>query len=282
MSNSGSEFHDSLLEVAVFDGKYVDRTGKLVIDGDLYRGWDFSEGLAVAMRKGQKLWGYINTSGNFAISPRFESSLSDYLWPSSDGLARIKVKGRFGFIDHSGEFVIKPDLLDATNFTDGMARVVIAGPCVYLPDGPCADPEFVGGPGSTEHPLCKFAYIDKTGSMIGKMNFDAAREFSEGLAPVRLGEAWGFIDKTGAVVISPRFEDAEPFHSGLSRVRLNGLYGYANQSGNIAVRPRYIYAEDFSEGFAVVGDAEEYWYINQRENKHFTKDSIGQVPSSRA
>ena len=50
--NSGSEFHDGLLEAAGSNGKYVDRTGKLVIDTDLYRGWDFSEGLARRQRKG--------------------------------------------------------------------------------------------------------------------------------------------------------------------------------------------------------------------------------------
>src|SRR5271170_8140646 len=37
--NYGSEFHDGLLEVEVSDGKYVDRTGKLVIDKVFYRGW---------------------------------------------------------------------------------------------------------------------------------------------------------------------------------------------------------------------------------------------------
>jgi hypothetical protein len=45
--NYGSEFHDGLLEIAVSDGVYIDQTGKVVIDKGLYRGWDFSEGLAV-------------------------------------------------------------------------------------------------------------------------------------------------------------------------------------------------------------------------------------------
>jgi WG containing repeat len=88
------------------------------------------------MKDGDDLWGYINTSGEFAIPPRFESSLNDYVWPFSDGLARIEVNHRFGFINHSGEFVIKARLPDATDFSDGMARVVMEGPCTYFPDGP--------------------------------------------------------------------------------------------------------------------------------------------------
>jgi WG containing repeat len=268
-SNSGSEFHNGLLEVAASDGEYVDRTGKLVIDKGLYRGWGFSEGLAVAMRKGERLWGYINTSGEFAISPRFESSLSDYVWSFADGLARIKVKDKFGFIDHSGAFVIQPQLLNAIDFHDGMARVVTEGPCVYLPDGPCADPEFVGGRRTGPAASCKFTYIDKSGTMLTKERFDFARDFSEGLAPVRIGELWGYIDKMGSIVITPRFEDAESFHSGLSRIRMNGLYGYADKSGNIVVKPRQKHAESFSDGLAVVGDDLGYWYIDQHGNQTF-------------
>jgi hypothetical protein len=218
------------------------------------------------MRNGEHLWGYINTSGEFVISPQFESSLSDYVWLFSDGLAMIKVKDKFGFIDYSGGFVIKPELLDATDFSDGMARVVIEGPCVYFPDGPCgpSNPQFVGGREGSEHPLCKFTYIDKTGTVVTKARFDFARDFSEGLAPIRIGKLWGFIDKTGSMVITPRFEDAESFHSGLSRIQMNGLYGYANKSGNVVVSPQYKYAESFSEGFGVLGDEKGYWYINQR------------------
>ncbi|PWT79589.1 MAG: hypothetical protein C5B58_13170 [Acidobacteria bacterium] len=258
------EFHDGLLEIDVSNGKYVDRTGELVIDKGLFRGWDFSEGLAVAMRKNEDLWGYIDTSGQFAISPRFHWSQSDYVWPFTDGLAKIKVHDRYGFIDHSGEFVIQPHLPDATDFHDGMARVVMEGPCVYFPEGACGpfNPVFVGSRDKRETASCKFSYIDKKGNLVTKARFDDARDFSEGLAPVRIGALWAFIDKTGSMVIPPRFEDAEPFHSGLSRIRVHELYGYADQAGNIVIEPKYKEADDFSEGFAVVGDGFDYWYIN--------------------
>lgn len=68
------EFHDGLLEPRVADGIYFDPTGKKVIDKGFYRGWDFSGGLAVVMEKDGRKWGYINTRGEFAISPRFDSS----------------------------------------------------------------------------------------------------------------------------------------------------------------------------------------------------------------
>ena len=105
--NGGGEFHDGLLEIGVFDGVYVDTSGKKVIDKGLFRGWDFSEGLAVAMKKDGGTWGYINTKGEFAISPRFASSRMDYVWSFEGGFAKVEVAGKFGYIDHTGEFAIQ-------------------------------------------------------------------------------------------------------------------------------------------------------------------------------
>jgi hypothetical protein len=278
--NYGWEFHDGLLEVSASDGKYADRTGKVVLNPGLHRGWDFSEGLAVAMRKGEDVWGYIDTTGKFAITPQFSTSPNGYVYPFSDGVAKVEVKGRFGFIDRAGTFVIPPQLLDATEFVDGMARVVMEGHCVYFPEGGCgiANPRF---PGASRRdvsamgplPPCKFTYIDKSGTLITSQRFDSARDFSEGLAPVQAGKLWGFIDRTGLTVIPPKFEDARPFSSGLSRVLLGGKYGYADKIGTIVISPQFKEAESFSDGLAVVGDgAGRYWYINPGGQRSFPGD----------
>src|SRR5262249_15058671 len=155
-------------------------------------------------------WGYIDRSGEFAIQARF--AWGSDVWSFSDGLAMIKVKGKYGYIDHSGNFVIKPEFLDGIDFSDGMARVVTEGPCAYFPDGPCgfANRQHVGGRQQGAPTPCKFTYIDKTGRVITRERFDYARNFSEGLAPVRIGKLWGFIDKTGTLVVTTRFDDAEP------------------------------------------------------------------------
>ena len=142
--NGGSEFQDGLLEIGGSNGRYVDPSGRVVLDPGLHRGWDFSEGLAVAMRQAESLWGYINTKGAFAIPPRFETFPRGYVFSFSEGLAKVEVKGRVGFIDRSGRWVIEPRLLDATDFSDGRSRVVLEGPCVYLSEGPCPNPRFPG------------------------------------------------------------------------------------------------------------------------------------------
>src|SRR6266700_4468381 len=77
--NGGDEFHDGLLEIGVSDGIYANRRGNTVIDKGFYRGWDFSEGLAAAMPKDPRKWGFFYTLGEWAISPRFETYPNGYV-----------------------------------------------------------------------------------------------------------------------------------------------------------------------------------------------------------
>ena len=268
--NSGSAFHDGRLEIAASGGHYINAAGETVRDKNLEYGWDFSEGLAVAMRKGDNRWGYIDTSGEFVIAPRFAMSLNDSVDSFSDGLAKIRVRGKVGFIDRTGNLAIKPEFLRAGRFTDGMAWVISEGPCLYWTDGPCSSPVFVGNSERDTLTPCKFTYVDKAGRVITDDRFDAARDFSEGLAPVRMGTLWGFIDKSGALVIPPQFDDATPFSSSLARVRRNSLYGFVDKLGSLVIEAQFAHAGDFSDGLAPVNDADRrHWYIDRKGERAF-------------
>ena len=269
--NYGGEFHDGLMEIGASGGRYVDTTGRLVIDKGFYRGWDFSEGLAVAMQKDGEKWGFIDRTGQFAISPRFDTYPNGYPDSFSEGLAEIEVSQKVGYIDRSGEFVIKPQFLDGTRFHDSVARVVAEGPCMFLGDGPCPDFRVLPRSAKTDSqvPSCRFTFIDKSGKVISAIRYDGAKDFSEGLAAVRIGSDWGYIDKTTAIVIPPRFDEAEPFSNGLARVKKGSLYAYINGKGDFVIPLQFSWADDFSEGLAAVGKwsedgTGEFWYINQK------------------
>ncbi|HEX6182285.1 MAG TPA: WG repeat-containing protein [Pyrinomonadaceae bacterium] len=269
-SNYAGAFHDGLMEVGVSSGEYVDVTGKTVIKDELYRGWQFSDGLAAALKEDGGKWGYIDPTGKFAISPRFQGYPGGYVSPFSEGRAWIEVAGRYGFIDKTGEFVVRPVFLHAESFRDGMARVVVEGPCGYSGDGPCPDFRHLGGPArpGRKVPPCKFTFVDGSGSVL-KARFEAAKHFSEGTAPVKLGGKWGYADKSGRLVIEPQFDEAWPFSGGLARVRqgeLTGLFGYIDAQGKYVVPPRFNYADDFSEGLAAVGDRE---YADEPGNLYY-------------
>ncbi|KAK2618119.1 WG repeat-containing protein [Leptospira interrogans] len=94
--------------------------------------------------------------------------------------------------------------------------------------------------------------------------FDRAGKFSGDLAPVKMGNKWGFIDYTGTFVIPLQFEDAHSFSEGLAAVKVGGKWGYVDKTGKIAIRLRFNDADSFSEDLAVVEiKGEEYGYINK-------------------
>lgn len=86
-------------------------------DPGLYQGSDFP-------RDSRLRCGKMTTSGGRAH-------------PFSDGLARIEANRKTGFIGRTGEFVIPPRFLAALDFANGMARVVLEGPCTYGQTPPC-------------------------------------------------------------------------------------------------------------------------------------------------
>jgi hypothetical protein len=268
--NSGDEFHSGLLQTGVADGPYADKTGKIVLDKGYYRNWEFSEGLAVAMREDGGKWGYIDTTGEFVIGPRFDGYPHGYPYPFSDGLAMIEVGKRYGYIDRTGEFVIRPRFLKGSAFSDGMARVIVEGPCVYFDMGPCAEARRVGDDLGGTVAECKFSFIDRSGRVVTG-GYQQAKDFSEGLAAVAVGEKWGYIDKKGQVIIEPKFDEAEPFSDGLAKVKMGELFGYVDRGGAFLIPPQFEYADDFSEGLAVVGrwdeeraEFEDFYYIDKR------------------
>ena len=63
---------------------------------------------------------------------------------------------------------------------------------------------------------------------------------------------WGYINKKGGLLIEPIFDECKNFSNGLAVVRIKGKWGYINKTGNIIIAPEYQEAYDFSESLAVV------------------------------
>ena len=74
----------------------------------------------------------------------------------------------------------------------------------------------------------KIGFVDRTGRVVIKAQFDQVGDFHEGLARVMAGyphkgptdsqPGWGFIDKTGRYVIQPKLEAADDFVGGIAPV----------------------------------------------------------------
>lgn len=265
--HSGYMFVDGLLRVGP-DAQFADITGRIIIDKDYASAWDFSDGLAAASETVHGNWGFIDRSGAFAISPRFANYPTGYVFPFSDGMAMIDAGERYGYIDRSGEYVIKPRFLFGTSFTEGRAAVVIDGPCSYFGEEPCPDVRTFGGPTREKVGSCKFAIIDKAGTILSENRFDLVKDFSEGMAAVQVAGKWGYIDTSGKVVIEPQFEEVGSFSDGVAWIRRNNLYGFITPTGKLLAAPQFTDADDFADGLAPVStsanyDSRSYYYIDK-------------------
>jgi hypothetical protein len=72
----------------------------------------------------------------------------------------------------------------------------------------------------------------------------------------------GFINRQGAIVIKPNFEEVKNFSDGLAAVRVgdqaSGKWGFINMKGEFIIKPIFDQAHSFSEGFASVSSGGEY------------------------
>ena len=90
------------------------------------------------------------------------------------------------------------------------------------------------------------------GKFVINPQFDAAWEFSEGLAYIVINDKRGFIDTKGNIVINPQFDYVGPFSEGLAYIVINDKWGFIDTKGNIVINPQFDYTWKFSEGLADV------------------------------
>ena len=126
----------------------------------------------------------------------------------------------------------------------------------------------------------KWGFIDETGKIVIKPQFDFMRPFNEGVAAVNIGgkpvskEAlylgqggeWGYIDKTGKIVVSIQLADASDFSEGLAAVKLLNKWCYIEKTGKIVIHPLFDFAGHFSEGLAGVIIEKKLGYIDKSGN----------------
>ncbi len=122
----------------------------------------------------------------------YPSDISTWGKGFSEGLAKVSVNGKVGFINRNGKLVIPAKLRDAGSFRDGLAPF--------------------------EASNNKWGFIDKAGRIAIPATYDWAISFNEGLALVQLGKLWGYINRDGKYVVQPKFEEAESFSEGFAAI----------------------------------------------------------------
>lgn len=109
-------------------------------------------------------WGY-KQYNDLVILPKYQEAGA-----FQDGLAPVKLGGKYGYIDKEGQNVIPYKFEKASVFSEGLAMVRLNG---------------------------KVGYIDRYGKQVIPYKYSDGGDFIDGLAEVFFDGKYGFVDKTG-------------------------------------------------------------------------------------
>jgi hypothetical protein len=191
--------------------------------------------------------GYIDSTGQVVVKPKFDEA-----WRFSEGLAPVLINDKWGYVDEAGKLVMKPQFFDARPFYEGLALVGVFFKA-----------------GSRNGRIGNYGYIDKTGQLVIAPQFGVAFDFSDGLSRIQTEDYKnGYIDKTGRVV----FWDerlTEDFSNGLALFKTNSnmtdsMTGYLDKTGRVAIGARFDWGESFAEGLACVALNKQAGFIDTK------------------
>ena len=160
------------------------------------------------------------------INDKLIKSLNyQFVYPFSEGLAKVEADGRFGYIDKEGKEVVSPKYEDAEDFREGLAAVKADG---------------------------RYGYIDKEGKEVVSPKYEDVWDFREGLARVEADGKYGYIDKEGKEVVSPKYESAGDFSEGLAEVKADGKWGCIDKEGKEVISPKYEKSQYFGKNIELL------------------------------
>ena len=159
------------------------------------------------------------------------------------GYALVKLDGKWGAIDKTGEIVIQPQFDQVEDFIEGLKLVKLD-----------SKPEFTDKTGEIIIQP-QFEWIKDTIDMLKLVELDAksggiVKDFVDVLTLVELGRESGVIDKTNKVVVQPQFEWIKDFIDVLALIELGRKLGFIDETGKIIIQPQ---VEDSTKELTLVG-----------------------------
>ena len=128
-------FSEGLARIRI-NGKfgYIDKEGQIVIEPRYLDAGSFSEGLAYVKIDDGK-YGFIDKQGKMVIPPRYDLILAFTKFSEERacvGMGTKEFHELFGYIDKTGKMIIPPSFHWCDNFFEGLARIKFRGRIGYL------------------------------------------------------------------------------------------------------------------------------------------------------
>lgn len=171
--------------------------------------------------------------------------------------------GKYGYIDHQGKIVIRPQFYWGVDFWQGLAEVYVCGRTVSVDKNGIFHPRRIALAGelSPKRVGEKVGFEDGVGQFKIPAIFDEALPFSEGFAAVQVDNQWGFIDTTGQMVIRPRFAAAFYFREGVGTVDNEQGTVLIDKSGNV-ISSGYNTIDFIADGRAPVLRVDKWGFLD--------------------
>ena len=183
-------------------------------------------------------YGIIDTSGRIITEPMFEE-MPVY----GDGMFRVRIHGKYGFADTTGKVVIPANWEYAVAFSEGKAIV---------------------------SDNSNSSIIDKTGKVIASdlgPGTGMYRFFSNRARCRSLEGMYGYMDPAGRRIIPPLFDAADDFSEGVAIVSKEGFYGLIDTSGKFLIAPEYSFLYNLGDGLYKVQDREGKTGVTDKTGK---------------
>jgi len=243
----------------------------------------FKNGLAPFYDNGTYKFGYINTDGKYVIPPKFATAFS-----FKEGLALVKIDSVYKFIDGTGNYAFIGAYDEARSFSSGKAickntrtETDTAGMTWYSSNTMIINTkgEILDVLGyitvndfheniATIVDIAQLVmtdrgttFIDSNFNRMLKGYLEDARYFSEGLAPFKINNLWGFVNNEMGVVIEPKYENAFSFACGLAPVKIDGLWGFIDKADHEVIKPKYDTCFNYHNGLAYVKSSRNEFII---------------------
>lgn len=272
-TDGGDEQEGYLAPIAVNQGfsilyGYADKNGKIVIEPQFKFAEPFyASGVAVIIDQNDKS-GLIDNKGNYLIEPQYnfltyseglfrayndvtgttiafdgkgnkKFEHTGYVFEFNDGLSPFYSDTERGYINKSGELVIKLDYEHLNPFFNGIAKVSET----YMGDA---------------------YYIDTKGNDLTDKRSSGLRLYKD-----ETNNMYGYKNSTGEIVIPAQYGEAEPFLDGYAIVNgsdsmFSPYYGVIDTQGNYVLEPVYCGIQRMKNGLVAVGEKMETGYAPQQ------------------
>lgn len=244
LGSSGPE--DVGLFPVLVDGRWglIDEDGELVVEPRFDRVGPFIGGVALVVE--EERYGLLAQDGRTILEPLFQR----LAFPFFEGLTYAQSVQKVGFVDQSGQFRIElPVAVDATSskFSEGLARVKLGekwgyidaeGEMVIAPTFDFAR-EFSSGRAAVRQGD-RWGYLDARGKLAITPQFDSAWDFEDDRAVVELGGQRGLIDSEGVYIVRPQYSTVRSMGEGLlAVVDSQGAWALMSSHGEVVVPPRF-------------------------------------------